>query len=379
MDKEEEHAFLHVEMPHQRPRSQFKWSWVLAFALCIIVGYHAIRYVVVSPLVQPKSHFQSGDRLRWPGVECGPRREWSSRTDVYTVASDRGLVVQHQTDGDHVRFSGNVIIAGSTNADNVAMTVHWRATTRTLIDNSDITIEGNHVVIHVSSWLSVTADYQTVDASCHPRDCAEFDVRLEVPSSAPFLDLNFLAHSFSIDQSFRSNDMSLNISTNVGSIHSSTTQWKSDHTVIETSAGSIKGHYILGKSLELTSKVGSINVDIEVDTDTKSPEAHLITQSTTGSVTVNLFAPLKHRNGISARHETVTGSVNVKYPEEWEGIVQASTATGSVTLKGDGLDIVESRGRWVDRFEKAIKGSDPDEKSVVECSTSTGSVAFILV
>jgi len=331
-----------------------------------------------APWFNHKSHFQSGDRLRWPGLGGGPKREWSSRTDVYTVASDRGLVVQHRTDGNKVKFSGNVIIAG-TQADNVAITVNWRATARTLIESSGITIEGNHVVIHVSSGLLVVADNQTVDGSSHPRDCAEFDVRFEVPSSTPFLDLNFLAHSFSLDQSFQSNDTSLNISTHVGSIHSSTTQWKSDNTVIETSAGSINGYYILGNSLQLTSKVGSINVDIEVDTDIKSPEAHLITQSTTGSVTVNLFAPLKHRNGISARHETVTGFVNVKYPEEWEGIVEASTATGSLTLKGDGLNIVESQGRWVDRFEKAIKGSDPDEKSAVECSTSTGSVAFVLV
>ena len=136
---------------------------------------------------------------------------------------------------------------------------------------------------------------------------------------------------------------------------------------------------MLGKSLELTSKAGFIDVDIEVNTDIKSPEAQLITQSTTGSVTLNLFAPFKHRNRISASHRTVTGFVNVKYPEEWEGIVEASTETGSLILKGDGLKIVESGGRWVDRFEKATKGSDPNDKGAVECSTSTGSVAFVLV
>lgn len=57
MDKEEEHAFPDVEVPHQRRCCRFKWSSVLAFALCIIVGYHAIRYVVVSPLVQPQISF----------------------------------------------------------------------------------------------------------------------------------------------------------------------------------------------------------------------------------------------------------------------------------------------------------------------------------
>ena len=100
------------------------------------------------PLVEPKSQFQSGDKLRWPGLGCGPRQEWASRTDVYTVASDSGLFVRHQSDGDKVRFSGNVTIGG-THADKATVTVHWRATERTLIDSSDITIEGNHVVIHV--------------------------------------------------------------------------------------------------------------------------------------------------------------------------------------------------------------------------------------
>jgi hypothetical protein len=131
--------------------------------------------------------------------------------------------------------------------------------------------------------------------------------------------------------------------------------------------------------MDLSTQAGSINVDIEVDTKIDSPKASLRTTSSAGSVTVDLLAPLKHRNRISARHKTSTGSVRVSYPQEWEGVVVASTAAGSLKVEGEGLDIVESRGRvGVDRFEKGVKGDHPESKSDVECSSFAGSVSFLL-
>jgi hypothetical protein len=60
-------------------------------------------------------------------------------------------------------------------------------------------------------------------------------------------------------------------------------------------------------------------------------------------------------------------------------VLVASTAAGSLKVDGEGLDIVESKGRWgVDRYEKGIKGDHPEKKSDVECSSSAGSVSFLL-
>jgi DUF4097 and DUF4098 domain-containing protein YvlB len=197
--------------------------------------------------------------------------------------------------------------------------------------------------------------------------------------STPFLDLTFITHSFRLTDSFKSDNTNVSISTRAGSIHSDSKHWKSEYTEINTDAGSIKGHYILGKSMDLNTQAGSIDVDIEVDTKIESAEASLSTTSSAGSINVDLLAPLKHRNRISAKHKTSTGSVRVSYPQEWEGIVVASTTAGSLKLEGEGLDIVESRGRGgIGRFEKGVKGEHPEKKSDVECSSFAGSVSFQL-
>jgi DUF4097 and DUF4098 domain-containing protein YvlB len=156
---------------------------------------------------------------------------------------------------------------------------------------------------------------QTVDGRSSLRECAEFDVKLEVPSSTPFLDLTFISHSFRLTNSFKSDNANVSISTRGGSVHSDAKHWKSEYTEINSGAGSIKGHYILGKSIDLNTQAGSIDVDIEVDTKINSSKASLRTSSAR-SVIVDLLAPIKHRNRISARHKTSTGSVRVSYPKE---------------------------------------------------------------
>jgi hypothetical protein len=67
------------------------------------------------------------------------------------------------------------------------------------------------------------------------------------------------------------------------------------------------------------------------------------------------------------------------YPVEWEGMVEAETAAGSLMVRGKGLEIVESRGGLgVNRYEKALKGEDWENKCVVEASTAAGSCSFAL-
>jgi DUF4097 and DUF4098 domain-containing protein YvlB len=179
--------------------------------------------------------------------------------------------------------------------------------------------------------------------------------------------------------SFTSDNTNMSISTRAGSIRSDAKHWKSEHTDINSGAGSINGHYILGNSMDLNTQAGSINVDIEVDTKIHSPKADLSTTSSAGSIRVDLLAPLEHRNRISAKHKTSMGSVRVSYPAEWEGVVVASTTTGSLKVEGEGLEIVESRGRGgIGRFEKGVKGEHPEKKSDVECSSLAGSVRFAL-
>jgi DUF4097 and DUF4098 domain-containing protein YvlB len=209
-------------------------------------------------------------------------------------------------------------------------------------------------------------------------DCLELDVTVQIPSSTPFVNLDFLYSSLEISNSLTSDIANLVISTKAGSISSNTTHLNTKSASIETHAGSIDGHFILGETLSLTSSAGEIDVEIEVNTNIKSPEAKLETKSRAGSVAVNLISPLKHRNRISAVHESAAGNVKVRYPQEWEGVVKASTAAGLLTLKGEGLEIVERKGGFGNEYEKAVKGEDWEEKGTVNVVSAAGNVLFVL-
>ena len=149
-------------------------------------------------------------------------------------------------------------------------------------------------------------------------------------------------------------------------------------TSIRTSAGPILGKYSLGENLYLATKAGPIDVQVKVDTSIKSPKANFHTRTNAGSISVDLLPPLQHRNQIASTHRLQAGSVNIKYPTEWEGVVEGRTTAGSLRIQGEGLEIVESKGGFGSRYEKGVKGDDWKEKSSVDISTSAGSVSFEL-
>jgi len=170
----------------------------------------------------------------------------------------------------------------------------------------------------------------------------------------------------------------MDVSTLIGSIVTESSIL-ANTTSISTHAGFVIGHYTLGKNLYLTSTAGGIDVEVAVDTRVTSPNARFQTQSNAGPTRVNLLPPLKHRNQISARHHSSAGSMTLKYPQEWEGVVEADTLAGSLRLSGEGLEIVDSRGGLgPNRYEKGVKGDDWESKSTVDVSTSAGSCSFDL-
>ena len=209
-------------------------------------------------------------------------------------------------------------------------------------------------------------------------DCLEFDVKVRIPSSTPFVNLSFIYSGIHISNSLDSNIGAIDVSTQAGSISSDTSRLTTNSTTIKTSAGSLKGKYTLGEFLSLTSQAGIIDIEVTMDTSIKSPEATFQTQTSAGSIHVNLLSPLKHRNQIISTHRCQAGSVNIIYPGEWEGVVEGSTAAGSLRMRGESLEIVEERGGFGNKYERAVKGDKWEEKSSVDVSSSAGSVVFEL-
>jgi hypothetical protein len=168
----------------------------------------------------------------------------------------------------------------------------------------------------------------------------------------------------------------LDISTQAGSVVSEATSLSANSTTVGTSAGAIVGSFTLGDALHISSQAGAIVVEVAVDTTIKSPKAILETRTNAGSVIVRVHPPLGRRNQITSTHISQAGSVNVVYPQEWEGVAEASTSAGSLTFTGEGLLIVESRGKFANRYVKAVKGEDYENKGNVSLSTSAGSIEF---
>jgi hypothetical protein len=167
----------------------------------------------------------------------------------------------------------------------------------------------------------------------------------------------------------------ISILTRAGSISSETESLVTNRSTVETSAGSITGHYVLGESLYIRSAAGSIDIEVEVDDAVKSRNGTLATHTDAGSTHV-LVSPLKHRNQIRAMHSSNAGAIRLEYPENWEGVVEGQTMAGAVMMRGEGLRIVESRGGFAERYVKAEKGDDVESKSYVTISDKAGAIDF---
>src|SRR5205814_7542992 len=111
--------------------------------------------------------------------------------------------------------------------------------------------------------------------------------------------------------------------------------------------------------LDLSTFAGSLDISVVTETSNfTSPKGVLDTYVGNGPMKVALLAPLKHRTQITSHHAARTAELVIVYPKEWEGIVEAGTESGLVTMKGEGLEFVESRPR----YKKACKGDNFEKK-----------------
>jgi len=143
---------------------------------------------------------------------------------------------------------------------------------------------------------------------------------------------------------------------------------------VHTTSGSIRGVYLLGHTLSLSTISGSIS-DIRI-LATNSEYSLLATDSKQGSTTLRFINSLgKGKLGLTGRHSTVSGSLNVVYPRDYEGTLEGSTVAGSVNIGGEGVTITENT-RWPGRnIVKGAKGAGKNgQGGSVEANTINGSV-----
>lgn len=82
-------------------------------------------------------------------------------------------------------------------------------------------------------------------------------------------------------------------------------------------------------------------------------------------------------HSLRSTHTASAASIDVRYPEKWEGTLHAKSVSGSIRVKGDGIRIIRERKGYASKEITARKGvEDAEEGSWVEMSSVAGSLEF---
>lgn len=58
----------------------------------------------------------------------------------------------------------------------------------------------------------------------------------------------------------------------------------------------------------------------------------------------DLFSPQTSIKTLSGKHANTSGSLSIRYPNTWEGKIQAKTLSGGVGIKWDGVRVIRDWG-----------------------------------
>jgi hypothetical protein len=115
------------------------------------------------------------------------------------------------------------------------------------------------------------------------------------------------------------------------------------HVAINSRHGSVEGAILHGRKTSMVSNSGSLDVQI-APFGSGNYSSSLHTSSDAGSQDLTLLSPSKQPgtsiNGMSSMHSSNAGSLVLRYPREWEGMIEGHTRNGNLRLHGGNLDII---------------------------------------
>ncbi|EXJ54997.1 uncharacterized protein A1O5_12736 [Cladophialophora psammophila CBS 110553] len=135
-------------------------------------------------------------------------------------------------------------------------------------------------------------------------------------------------------------------------------------TEISTGAGSISGNVVHGNggSTSVSTNAGSISLTIfAVGVSEMDPQSNISTISNQGSQHIKVVPSLGSTEAIRAIEAVHTvrgsGSMNIAYPPQWEGMVHLSTyGMGSIGASGNGLVVRKESSHEVYGYRGATQG-----------------------
>lgn len=213
---------------------------------------------------------------------------------------------------------------------------------------SKLSINSRETTIDISSG-SVTGSYPLYDLLSIHTDSGSIDVMIE-PKEASRESVKPAV---------------LRLTSNSGSVRavtSTVTVPKRDYRAdVYTSSGSIDVTLLHGLRTSLRSINGRITANLYPvgDNDTRTDiESHC----TSGSTDITLHSSISHPSAplkkLFAYYGSTSGSLDLRYPAQWEGTVVGTTLSGDIEIDWPGLRIVKDRKKtWLKRKIVGFKGS----------------------
>jgi hypothetical protein len=141
---------------------------------------------------------------------------------------------------------------------------------------------------------------------------------------------------------------------------------------INTTVGSVDGTFIHGSSSTFSSVAGMLNADL-LPFKSGDYASLLSTASTDGQTTLKLRTPYKAKgvamSKLVSTHKSISGILDVEYPQEWEGHVLGESVTGALHLQGADLELIREEEREGLNQVEAKKGG---AGSTMMFSTTSG-------
>ena len=171
----------------------------------------------------------------------------------------------------------------------------------------------------------------------------------------------------------------LRLSSKSGSVRASTSivsvPARDYKTFLESLSGGVNAKILHGSRTSLRSLSGHIKADLyPYGHNNTRTDINTYCQSSSTDVTVHssLSHPTDPIKKLYSDHQGLSGSVDLRYPAQWQGAVQASTLSGSIDLDWDGLRIIrdEKKG-WIKRVVEAVRGEGEGQLVI---SSKSGSV-----
>lgn len=147
---------------------------------------------------------------------------------------------------------------------------------------------------------------------------------------------------------------------------------------LRTSSGAIHGSYLHGTYTSLRSSSGSVDVTLApygeaastIRTNTQSGDMRL-------RVLDSLTAPLPDTpmRALSSEHDAESGDLRLRFPDAWEGGIEAKTSSGDLDVDWDGVRLVRDErddGGW--RRLVAVRGNGHGK---IRFRSSSGSMELV--